>query len=438
MQCQAFSKVGNHDELVFEGEDWSMVLKKIKSAEKEKLCCFSHYRLRGVEHIPVELFQAFDGNGVQSMDFFYASPHRNIFYTDCIRVPPTEDSLSLYASVTHNRAQLYCEKISNNELEANTDQNILLEVQTLNGELLDLEVPRSLTISEIKHKMYEIKPIMHPYETGLVCDGRKLSDDHQLSFYTAGQHKLCLQQVFETISSAVANDTGFNDKTGEFNYRYIIINGEPYPVHLHWTGRQLVTNFIAAMKSKNPKNFMARKFRKTSVHAHKAYLDTEEERIKVEMAQLERSKSFIGQDVLQDVPAPTEVLSPELEAKLEQLVKREEELRRSPETQQLYQAAEMSDLTDWIEVTMKLRQQVLEEFGITGPDRFTLLEYAARKYGAFYVTQNLAARCLLEPGDDFKCDDIKIHHMTQHSIMPLNNALDTPKPFHFLIAGSIS
>lgn len=124
---------------------------------------------------------------------------------------------------------------------------------------------------------------------------------------------------------------------------------------------------------------------------------------------------------------------------MELAVRREEELRRSEEIQKLYTEAENSELTDWIGVTMKLRAQVLDELGITGPNRFTFLEYAARKYKAFYVTQNLAKRCLLEIGMEFPCLKLPVYHMGSQKSCHLGESLNSlGKPYHLLISGSIS
>jgi len=120
------------------------------------------------------------------------------------------------------------------------------------------------------------------------------------------------------------------------------------------------------------------------------------------------------------------------------MVRREEELRRSPEVQKLYMDAETRDDTDWIGVTMVLRQQVVEEFGFTGPDRFSYLEYAARRYGAFYVKQNLAKRCELESGDEFACDDVEVYHLRNQCSLSLRQGLQESKQHHLLVAGSIS
>mmetsp|Transcript_26223 Transcript_26223/g.66744 ORF Transcript_26223/g.66744 Transcript_26223/m.66744 type:complete len:142 (-) Transcript_26223:1096-1521(-) len=46
------------------------------------------------------------------------------------------------------------------------------------------------------------------------------------------------------------------------------------------------------------------------------------------------------------------------------VLKREDELRLSPETQALYEEAELRDDTDWMEVTSELQRRVLREFGV--------------------------------------------------------------------------
>jgi len=47
---------------------------------------------------------------------------------------------------------------------------------------------------------------------------------------------------------------------------------------------------------------------------------------------------------------------------------KENELRKSPETQALYKKAEMTDETDWMEVTDMLQRQILRDYGLDEVD----------------------------------------------------------------------
>lgn len=94
------------------------------------------------------------------------------------------------------------------------------------------------------------------------------------------------------------------------------------------------------------------------------------------------------------------------------MLKRENDLRISPETQKLYEAAERSADTDWMEVTGRLQQQVASEFGFKESEqnkmavdtlRSARAQFAAEDPSildlAVYLKYNRARRGTISVGD---------------------------------------
>lgn len=87
------------------------------------------------------------------------------------------------------------------------------------------------------------------------------------------------------------------------------------------------------------------------------------------------------------------------------LLRRERELRLSDETQHLYEEAERSANSDWMEVTLRLQRRVLREAGLgDGPGNLRALQTAALRFPelaeeALQVRFNRAGRGTLRVGD---------------------------------------
>lgn len=101
------------------------------------------------------------------------------------------------------------------------------------------------------------------------------------------------------------------------------------------------------------------------------------------------------------------------------MVIRENELRTCENTQALYREAETSYLTDWMEVTIELQEQVVREFGIKNLQKgLYWLRTACRQYPdepAFreipiYVKYQRARQGHLTPGDE--CPNPPLYRLT--------------------------
>jgi len=110
------------------------------------------------------------------------------------------------------------------------------------------------------------------------------------------------------------------------------------------------------------------------------------------------------------VPQPVQSAMPWSAETLKSMLRRENELRLSPETQKLYESAEKRNDTDWMEVTATLQERVLREFGVAEEDMARGL-YTLRtsnqifpddpemKEIPLYVKYNIARQGSLNVGD---------------------------------------
>jgi hypothetical protein len=132
---------------------------------------------------------------------------------------------------------------------------------------------------------------------------------------------------------------------------------------------------------------------------------------------------------------------------LKDMLRRENELRLSEETQQKYREAERKSETDWMEVTIELQRQVVREFGIKDIDRGVhAIQSAYSRYGAededffnipLYVRYNRARQGDLKEGGPAH-NTPKLFHMDDPT--KTSNLFDFAKPGAPLVvlAGSYS
>jgi hypothetical protein len=85
---------------------------------------------------------------------------------------------------------------------------------------------------------------------------------------------------------------------------------------------------------------------KLSDNELRAYIKSAREQLRDQETQKRRIDSIVDKDTLK------------------QMLRREQQLRTSADTQAAYSAAESSGDTDWMEVTINLQKQVVSEFGI--------------------------------------------------------------------------
>jgi hypothetical protein len=132
---------------------------------------------------------------------------------------------------------------------------------------------------------------------------------------------------------------------------------------------------------------------------------------------------------------------------LKDMLRRENELRLSEETQRKYQEAERKSETDWMEVTIELQRQVVREFGIKDIERGVhAIQSAYSRYGStdkdffdipLYVRHNRARQGDLVEGEP-AANTTKLFHMDEPS--KTSNLFDFAKPGAPLVvlAGSYS
>lgn len=120
---------------------------------------------------------------------------------------------------------------------------------------------------------------------------------------------------------------------------------------------------------------------------------------------------------------------------LKNMLRRENELRLSDETQKKYMEAEKKSEADWINVTLELQRQVVREFGIRNIDRGVhAIQSAYSRYGAtdsdffeipLYVRYNRARQGDLKEGEP-AVNISKLFHVDD--ITKTSNLFDFAKP----------
>ena len=256
--------------------------------------------------------------------------------------------------------------------------------------------------------------------------------------------------------------SGFDDEKGDFFYQYVKVNEKKLIFHPVWTLLFFISHFLVNDAKDNAKNLQSRlrrQFQLTSIHLYENELQNQLADLEIQKTILQQSsdrlKAHLKDPNISNISSYHQInkgeeekeieieieIPPHLEDTLTMIAKKEEEIRKSADTQKQYEEAEKSDFTDWIQVTLKMRDKLLKENGITGPDRFTLLEYAARKFQSFYVRENYAARCFFSPGDRFPISDFFVYHMKSGEYSTINSILsqrNDQEKYQVLISGSIS
>jgi hypothetical protein len=104
---------------------------------------------------------------------------------------------------------------------------------------------------------------------------------------------------------------------------------------------------------------------------------------------------------------------------LKNMLRRENELRLSEETQKKYMEAEKKSETDWMEVTIELQRQVVREFGIKDIDR------------GVHAIQSAFSRYGHEDKDFFEIPlYVRLNRARQGDLNEGEPAHDIPKLFH--------
>lgn len=421
------------------GNTWLDVLNNIGTHERNTQTVLKIQPFVGLRDVDITLQQAFGVDKLDMKKFFYHKNQKNLYVQSPYWTKPTQENLQ-------QSRHLLDSKII---VKAHKDKEMEIERELITINILSLKNKYTIQISEnenilsLKQKLYcffcvESDKIRLFYK-GNDLDNKTTLKENQIQSNDS---------IHISLPSVIKHENycGILLETKELLTTNVQVMDKMVFVHPFWSCNEFVEYFIISQSKSNANRFLQSKFKSTAIRLFKKDIEEREEKLNQDKRTLEREKEKfnenrahlniqIGDDEYNNLDS---VVPKEIREKLELLVRREEELRKSPDVQKLYQQAEEREDTDWIEVTMKLRQQVLEEFGITGPDRFTILEYAARRYEAFYVKENLASKCNLQSGDVFRCSDIHVYDIKNNSLLFLDNALQTSHPLHLLIAGSIS
>ena len=348
-----------------------------------------------------------------------------------------------------------------NVTSENEDPQFKIIIQQVLSEKIDLEIfEEEFSIYEIKKLIFKEKQI-NVDEQRIFHQNIELGDNTKLSSLHKEENQIKFNLIVRKRKTENEKiPVGYNEDTDEIEFKELYVNDKKIIFHPGWEIGQF-KKYISRLSGteEENENYLKMKFEKIAKKLYNLRLDIEEQELLQMKAELDRSKErlrkiasdfnlsfsyFQNENTDGDKIGKDDfAISEELENKLKQVVAREVELRKSEKMQKLYEDAEGKDTTDWLEVTMKMRNDLLLEFGITGPDRFSLLEHAARKYGAFYVTNNLAKSCNYKPDQSFPVSDVFVYSLSLKSDIPLatffsNASKSTKKKYHLLISGSIS
>lgn len=127
----------------------------------------------------------------------------------------------------------------------------------------------------------------------------------------------------------------------------------------------------------------------------------------------------------------------EREAHLVRMLEREDELRRSEQTQLAFEEAEASASTEWMDVVERLQEQVVSEFACYPPVNVNELRAAALRHPevCFWIRHNRARCGSLRVGD--AAPDVRCLRAVDGSATTLFNGCGGDQPT-VVVAGSLS
>mmetsp|Transcript_22121 Transcript_22121/g.68094 ORF Transcript_22121/g.68094 Transcript_22121/m.68094 type:complete len:121 (+) Transcript_22121:514-876(+) len=120
------------------------------------------------------------------------------------------------------------------------------------------------------------------------------------------------------------------------------------------------------------------------------------------------------------------------------MLRREDQLRRSDRVQAEMERAEESGSSDWIEVAVRVQEQVAEEFGLSKSEGVQLMRSKAPEHPELchYVRYNRARRGDLRPGD--AAPNVPVFHVRTGTTRGLFDDVAPAARRTLVLAGSYS